>query len=185
MPLRLHEIHPVLAHYPVALLPAAIAADVAGRLRRDPSLAEVGRKLVPAAFATAAATGLAGLLAQGAVKADGPARDLLVTHRTLNIVGTLALAGLAFWRGRLGRPSTAYLAAGLACAGLVTYSAYLGGKMVYVHGVGVEAAGGIAEGRSPEVGAGSGATALETTVQAARDSAADLMAGELAPHLTR
>lgn len=33
----------------------------------------------------------------------------------------------------------------------MTYSAYLGGHMVYAHGVGVEPAGGVKEDQAPEI----------------------------------
>lgn len=89
MTIRIREIHPVLVHFPIALLPLALAADWVGRLVRRPALMELGKKLMPAAAASAALSGAAGLVAQSAVKAEGPAHDLLVTHRNLNI-GLLA-----------------------------------------------------------------------------------------------
>jgi hypothetical protein len=68
---------------------------------------------------------------------------MLVTHRNVNltVVGLTTL--LATWRWRQRAPSPGYLALGLAGVGLLGYSAYLGTKMVYAHGVGVDAAGGI------------------------------------------
>src|SRR3712207_6332084 len=137
MPMRVHEVHPALAHFPVALLPTAVAADLIGRFTDNDSLMDMGRQLMPLAAASVAATGVAGFAAQEAVKTSDVSHDLLVTHRTLNI-GLLALSlGLAAIRARSRRPSAGYLLAGLAGAALVTYSGYLGGRMVYTHGVGV------------------------------------------------
>ena len=138
--MRVHEVHPAIAHFPVALLPTAVAADLVGRLTDDASLMDMGRQLMPLAAASVAAAGIAGFAAQEAVRTSDVSHDILVTHRTLNI-GLLALSvGLAAIRARSRRPSAGYLLAGLAGAALVTYSSYLGGRMVYAHGVGVEPA---------------------------------------------
>ncbi len=143
MAVRLREVHPVVVHAPIALLPLAVVADVLGRVTRRRSLREAGRHLMPVAAVGAAAAALTGLVAQHEVQADGRARDMLVTHRNVNltVVGLTTL--LATWRWRQRAPSSGYLALGLAGVGLLGYSAYLGTKMVYAHGVGVDAAGGI------------------------------------------
>ncbi|MFI5250636.1 MAG: DUF2231 domain-containing protein [Gemmatimonadales bacterium] len=143
MAVRLREVHPAVVHAPIALLPLAVAADVLGRVTGRRSLREAGRHLMPVAAVGAAAAALTGLVAQHEVQADGRARDMLVTHRKVNltVVGLTTL--LATWRWRQRAPSSGYLALGLAGVGLLGYSAYLGTKMVYAHGVGVDAAGGI------------------------------------------
>jgi hypothetical protein len=67
------------------------------------------------------------------------------------------------------------------------YSAYLGGKMVYEHGVGVKPADGLRDGDSPELAPGH---LTEAATRAAADLKAsiaptvdDLKAGRLAPSL--
>ncbi len=185
MPMRVQEVHPALAHFPVALLPTAVAADLIGRLTDNDSLMEMGRQLMPVAAASVAATGIAGFAAQEAVKTRDVSRDLLVTHRTLNI-GLLALSmALAGIRARSRRPGAAYLLAGLAGAALVTYSGYLGGRMVYAHGVGVEPADGIEHERAPEMpreGFGRAAhTSAANVGRAIRHTAQDMAEGQIAP----
>jgi len=143
MAVRVREIHPAVVHAPIALLPLAIAADVLGRLTHRRSLREAGRHLMPLAAVSAAAAALTGLVAQHEVQADGPARDMLVRHRAANL-GVVGLASvLAAWRWRRRTPSSGYLALGLAGVGLIGYSTFLGTKLVYCHGVGVDAMGGI------------------------------------------
>ena len=110
---------------------------------------------------------------------------LLVTHCTLNI-GLLALSvGLAVIRARSRRPSAGYLLAGLVGAALVTYSGYLGGQMVYTHGVGVTPVDGIEPERTPEMphdGFGSAAqTAAGNVGQALKHTAQEMAQGEIAP----
>ena len=104
MPMRVQEVHPAIAHFPVALLPTAVAADLIGTLTDNHSLMEIGRQLMPVAAASVAATDIAGFAAQEAVRTRDVSHDLLVTHRTLNI-GLLALSlGLAAVRARSRRP---------------------------------------------------------------------------------
>jgi hypothetical protein len=74
----------------------------------------------------------------------------LVTHRTLNISSLILGSVLAYMRVRQHKPGYGYLAAGLAMSALLTYSGYLGGRMVYEHGVGVRPANGLQRGRSPQ-----------------------------------
>ncbi len=185
MPMRVHEVHPALAHFPVALLPTAVAADLIGRLTDNDSLMEMGRQLMPVAAASVAATGIAGFAAQEAVKTSEVSHDILVTHRTLNI-GLLALSvGLAAIRARSRRPSAGYLLAGLAGAALVTYSGYLGGRMVYAHGVGVDPADGVEHERAPEMpndGFGRAArTAAGNVGQALKHTVQEMAEGQIAP----
>jgi uncharacterized membrane protein len=185
MPMRVHEVHPALAHFPVALLPTAVAADLIGRLTNNDSLMDMGRQLMPVAAASVAATGIAGFAAQEAVKTSDVSHDILVTHRTLNI-GLLALSvGLAAIRSRSRRPSAGYLLAGLAGAALVTYSGYLGGRMVYAHGVGVGPADGVEPERTPEMpreGFGRAArTAADNVGRAIGHTAHEMAEGQIAP----
>lgn len=185
MPMRVQEVHPAIAHFPVALLPTAVAADLIGTLTNNDSLMEMGRQLMPVAAASVAATGIAGFAAQEAVRTRDVSHDLLVTHRTLNI-GLLALSvGLAAVRSRSRRPSAGYLLAGLAGAALVTYSGYLGGRMVYAHGVGVDPADGVEHERSPEMpydGFGRAArTAVGNVGQALKHTAQAMAEGQIAP----
>lgn len=151
MSMRLQEIHPSLVHFPIALLPTALAADALGRVTGDPGLLELGRRLMPIAAASGLLAGIFGFIAQESVRTDPKASEMLVTHRTLNL-GLVATAGvMAVRRQRMSRPSLGYLALGAGGLAAMMYSAYLGGKMVYARGVGVEPAGGLREGEAPEI----------------------------------
>jgi uncharacterized membrane protein len=151
MSMRLQEVHPALVHYPIALLPTALGADALGRLTGSESLLEIGRRLTPVAAGATLLAGLFGFVAQETVRTDETTEELLATHRTLNI-GLVALAAaLAGKRARMRRPTLGYLAVGAAGIGVMAYSAYLGGTMVYHHGVGVSAAGGLIEEKAPEI----------------------------------
>jgi uncharacterized membrane protein len=151
MAVRLQEVHPSIVHFPVALLPVAVGADLLGRVTGSERLSDVGRVLMPVAAASAAVAAATGLVAQEEVAAEGVARDLLTTHRNLNLSLVTLSTALAAWRWRRETPSAGYLALALAGIGAMTYSAYLGGKMVYEHGVGVKPADGLRDGDSPEL----------------------------------
>lgn len=189
MTMRIQEIHPVIVHFPIALLPTAIAFDALGYLTGDRSLTDTGRRLMPVATMGAALAGVAGLAAQGAVRTEGAAHDHLTTHRTLNVGLTALLALLASDRGRRERPSPGYLLAGLAGIATMAYSTYLGGKMVYGYGVGVEAAGGVREEATPEIRRGNlgqvARAAVSNAAHAVAHAARHAAEGEIAPDLAR
>jgi uncharacterized membrane protein len=186
--MRLQELHPALVHFPIAILPASLAIDAVGRVTDDDSLMSAGRLGIVASAAGALVAGVAGLIAQEGSRFDKESHEILVTHRNLN----LAVIGLTTWmarrRLRADRPSLRYLAAGLAGMGVMSYSAYLGGHMVYEMGVGVKRAGGIVPSRAPRVEPGRAGevarVAASNVVDGIRHAVEDLVRGEVTPRLT-
>lgn len=147
MDFRLHEVHPALVHFPIALMPLSIGADLLGKLTGSPALTRLGRQTIVPAAASALAAGLAGMVAQEHVNLDSDqTRRMLITHRNLNLMATVG-AGILAWRRMAYRPSETpsmrYLGMGMGLLAGLTYSAMLGGEVVYRHGVGVEPADGI------------------------------------------
>jgi uncharacterized membrane protein len=187
MSMRPQELHPAMVHFPIALLPVAVGVDALGRATSNDGLLEAGRRGIAVAAVSAALAGVAGLIAQEASRFDRQGRQLLVTHRTLNL-GLIGLTGwLALRRARRDRPSLAYLMAGAAGIGVMTYSAYLGGHMVYEHGVGVKKARGLRRREAPELRPKEAARAVRVTgrhvARGVRNTARDLARGELVPWL--
>ena len=185
MPPRLQEIHPSIVHFPIAVLPVAIGADLLGRLTGSRTLSEIGRMLMPVAAAGAAVSAVTGLIAQEEVQASGVASDLLVTHRNLNVSLTAITALMAARRWNEDEAGAGYLALGLAGLGALSYSAYLGGKMVYEHGLGVKPADGLRDGDSPALSPSEAPSvarrALDDLKQGAAHALADLKAGRIVP----
>lgn len=184
---RLQELHPSLVHFPIALMPVAIVADLLAHVTGSRRLAEVGRTLMPVAAASAAVASAAGLVAAVEVNAQGKAGDILATHRNMNLSLTAVTTLMAAWRMGEDEPSVGYLALGLAGLGALSYSAYLGGNMVYEHGVGVKPADGLRDPETPQLKPGQ---LGEAARRAAADLKAsipptieDLKAGRLAPSL--
>lgn len=189
MPMRLQEIHPSLVHYPITLLPVSIGSDLLGRVTGSRSLLQMGKWCMALTALTGTASALSGLVAQEEVELTPEARELLITHRTLNIGLVGIAAGMTIRRLRRERPSLRYLLAGLAGVGALYYSAYLGGRMVYGHGVGVAAAGGVRPGHGPELEPGkfgeAARHALDDAREGVRTTARDYARGEFVPAITR
>lgn len=154
MTIRLQEMHPALVHFPIALLPLAVGADAVGSLTGSRSALSFGQKAVCVAAIGAVAAAVTGLIAGEEVNVKGASQDMLMTHRNLNFVATLIAAGLALWRVRRPRPNAAYLGVGASGVGILAYTAYLGGKLVYDVGVGVEPAQGVYRPDAPALKAG-------------------------------
>lgn len=151
MTMRLQEVHPMLTHGAVVALPTAIGVDVAARITDSDQLYRLGRALMPIATTTAAVTAATGLVAEQTVDVEGRGAEMLSLHRTINLgLGGVATA-MSGYRMMRRRPGWGYLSLGLAAIGAMTYSAYLGGNMVYAEGVGVEAAGGLQTKKSPKL----------------------------------
>jgi uncharacterized membrane protein len=189
MTMRIQEIHPASVHFPIALLPTALAVDTLGRLTGNRTLLETGKRGMALVAATAAISGIAGLLAQEASRFDRESHDILATHRTLNLGLILATGVMALRRSRRRSPSAAYLLGGAASIGVMTYSAYLGGHMVYEHGVGVNEAGGLEVSEAPRLLPDRVDRVLEVTKRhlrsGIRHAISDLARGEVVPWLTR
>ncbi len=149
MAVRLQELHPALVHFPIAILPLTVAADVAGRITGDRRLSWLGRWGMLASAASALVAGLAGLIAQEEVNVAGASMDTLITHRNLNLAVVALTSTLAARRIRPDRPGVRYFVAAAAGVGLLLYSGYLGGKVVYEYGVGVGPANGLWQGGGP------------------------------------
>lgn len=187
MAMRLQELHPAIVHFPIALLPTALGADILGRLTGNQTLLDAGRRTMPLVAVSAVVAGIAGLIAQEAVEVEGETHDLLVTHRNLNL-GLIGLTVvMAQKRVRRTRPTAGYLLAGAAGVGLMSYTAYLGGQMVYDHGVGIKPAGGVKNDQAPEIRAENAGEVAQLAARhvehGARHALEHLRQGKIAPAL--
>lgn len=188
MAMRLQEIHPSLVHFPIALLPTSLIADSLGRLTGNRGLLEVGKRTMPVAAASAVVAGIFGLVAQQAVNLSEHSTKQLITHRNINLGAIGLTLAMARQRSRRSKPSLGYLVAGFAGLAAVTYSAYLGGHMVYEHGVGVHKAGGLKEEAAPRLTPHNAAEALHLTSKHLREgtrvTVQEFQEGKLLPWLT-
>jgi uncharacterized membrane protein len=139
MPMRTHELHPSMVHAPLALLPMTAFVDLAAATRpHDRRLDRLGTRLWWTTAGVALATGLAGMAASQEVDpADDRTRDMMFLHGIGNLGLVLAAFGMASFRSRHPSNLTGAIT-GLLASGAAMYTAYLGGEMVYAHGLGVK-----------------------------------------------
>lgn len=137
-----------------ASIPLALGADLLGRATGNQALLSFGQKAICVVPVGALAAAASGLIAGEEVNVEGESRAMLITHRNLNFLATLAATGMAIWRATHRRPIALYLGVGAAGVGIVAYTAYLGGKLVYDTGVGVEPAHGVFRADAPALRAG-------------------------------
>lgn len=146
----LPNLHPAVVHFPIALFPAALFAELLGLvLRRQTWLLRAA-----AALWAAAAVGAFAALRAGEAAADGlTGVPALVqphigehsdwAHWTTWTIGALAVLRLAVlrWEREHARPlpRLLLLAAGLVACAALAKTADLGGALVFRHGVAVRA----------------------------------------------
>lgn len=134
-----HPLHPMMIHFPVAALIGLVGADGAFVYTGDPFWARAGVWLagVGALGGWGASTaGLVDLLTVGRIR-----RLITAWGHAIIAVMMLSLATLN-WMLRLGDPGALIMPWGLGMslltAGFIALAAYLGGRLVYEHAVGVD-----------------------------------------------
>ncbi|MEK7237004.1 MAG: DUF2231 domain-containing protein [Nitrospirota bacterium] len=134
--------HPMLVHFPIALLFASVLFDVASTALTRDSLREAALWLLGLGLLGGIVAAIAGGQAEGAAEKAGVAEALIETHETLayltlGIMAILLLSRLLLRNRFSTRALAAYLV--VATAGLVAVSAtgHTGGNLVYEHGAGV------------------------------------------------
>lgn len=133
-------IHPMLVHFPIALLFASVALDWLGYWLRRPGFTRAGFYTLALGALSA---GLAALAGPDHVVGE-PAVSLLAWHQLfalLTVVLAVALVAIRFFAvdGLTGRGALGYLGATLVLLAVVSLTGYYGGEMTYHQGVGVTA----------------------------------------------
>lgn len=167
----LPNIHPLLVHFPIALLPTALALELVGLLRARPWWASRAAVvlLILAAVLTYAAYEAGEEAAEGLTRVPPAAQPALAEHDAaaswalrLTVLALLLRIAVAFH----GRSRVAWYRAERGLSAMVTalavvavaWTADLGGRLVYDHGLAVRAMPALTK---PEV-EGSMPTADET-----------------------
>jgi uncharacterized membrane protein len=135
-----HPLHPMMIHFPVAALIALVAADAAYVYGGDPFWARAGVWLSGVGALGGWAASLAGLV--DLLTVTRIRRLITAWGHALIAVMMLSLATLN-WLLRLGEDPGALvrpwgLGMSLLTAGFIALAAYLGGRLVYEHAVGVD-----------------------------------------------
>lgn len=155
------NIHPVLVHFTYALLMTSAFSFVASSFsfanRWRDSLQHAADWMLFFGAVAVIATVAAGLQAYYSVSHDGPSHAAMTTHRNWAALTAIAALTLAAWRfvKRAAKPGPLFSVLLLAAAGLLTVTAWWGGKLVYGYGLGVKSMPAITgEGHDHEHGPG-------------------------------
>lgn len=137
--------HPAAVHFPIALGMMAALMLLAVRLKpAHVGWSATARLLLLLAAIGAVLASALGWHAFSTVEHDAAGHVVMLRHRDWALSTTLLLAVLAVWDGwrqRAGQPVHGALLPGmLLISGALAITGWLGGEMVYRHGVGVAAA---------------------------------------------
>lgn len=158
-------VHPAIVHYPIALVPVSVVADLLARVTSSASLRAAGWWALLGAAVGAALALVAGLSDMSREKIGHAAHGRVHRHMKVGFVLFTLIAGLTVWRWLIyaelrSGPGWGYLAAAAVVLALTIFQGWLGGKLVYSDGVGVAPTGqgtkppGEAQGREAKVEAG-------------------------------
>jgi len=139
---ELINIHPLFVHFPIALLLACVFLYVMGMILKKENLLIAGKWSLYLGTLSAALAVWTGLHAEETVQHGGDTHQILMAHQYLGI-GILVLSALlSLWiifskanvpaRGR-----AFFMVALLTLAAVLMQQADLGGRMVFLNGVGV------------------------------------------------
>jgi uncharacterized membrane protein len=135
----LPNLHPLLVHFPIALLPVSVALDLLGVVtgRRDAQSA--GRWMLWLGTLGAALAVFTGHEAAEALRVGAAAGALMATHHDVAMGVLAAAAALSLWRLVAPEPRwrAVYLVVAVGLLAALVVVSDLGGQMVFRHGVAV------------------------------------------------
>ena len=138
------NLHPLIVHFPIALLLSYVALDWAGKIWKKEALEHAAWYSLLLGLAGTVFTLITGLLAAQSIPADSPALATATLHKFLGL-GTLIVFGmltLCTWRNR-GKYTPAkkvlHTVIQLIGVGLILAVGFFGGELVYTFGIGVSA----------------------------------------------
>ena len=135
-------IHPMVIHFTIAIIYLTTLAGLIGLfVKKDGFYPKVFFLLLTLSIVATLAAGVAGVISEYYVSVSGTVANMLETHKNYGeFTGVLLVFawGLQWLAQRKGaRVSTAALGLCVAATVLVSITGFLGGSMVYDHGLGV------------------------------------------------
>jgi uncharacterized membrane protein len=134
-----HPLHPILIPYPFALLTSATAFDVAARATGREDLSPTAHHISKAGLACALVAALPGIIDYfGTVPRRSRAKKIATAHALLNVSALTCFALAESSRDDGRRLSKQGLVLSLAGTAILSYSGWLGGKLIYHESIGVD-----------------------------------------------
>lgn len=140
-PFPMESAHPLVVHFPIALLLTAVALDAAAAVVKRPGLRRIALWNLTLGTLAAGLAVLTGLRAAEIAKHSFEIHQVMELHERLGIT-TLSLGALVtVWRLVRRDALRAWervltMALLVVLAGTLAYGAHLGGRLVYAFGVG-------------------------------------------------
>lgn len=136
-------LHPILVHFPLALLPLSATADMIGLFLHIVSLSHAAVWTLLAAAAASLATVVAGFYDMYRAPLSEDTHVRVHRHMRIGLVLATAIIGLAIWRGVIFLHDAVvpiyYLDLAALSVALAAFQGWLGGELVYGDGVFVRA----------------------------------------------
>jgi uncharacterized membrane protein len=138
----MHPIHPMLVHFPIALLSAAVFFDLLGRKWRTEECRIASLYTLVLGFAGAALSVVSGTMAEDAAEHSGVPERAIEIHEMLGFAAFWVFAGLlglrlVTWLGWIHEQRMVALLLGIVGVVLMLVASYYGGSLVYDYGAGV------------------------------------------------
>lgn len=141
----LAELHPYLVHFPIALLTVGFLFDVASLFSSRLPFRQMGATLLVIGVVVAGAAVLTGDQAMDAAEHAGVHKHIIEPHEESATVTLFLFLGLLIARILLRKRESAwlwrgYLVVALLAVFMLLRTGYLGGKLVFEHGIAVKRA---------------------------------------------
>lgn len=140
-PIRLggHPLHPAIVHFPIALWTVAVGADLAGWATGQPHWWFASEVCLGLGVVAGLVAMVAGALDYAALPQRHPAQDTAVRHMLWMVAAWSLFAISLVARGipGSGPPPPWAIAVALVGVAVMAYGGWMGGQLVYRHGVGV------------------------------------------------
>lgn len=136
------NVHPLVVHFPIALLTVSFLFDLVGLFARQSSFERVGWWTLVCGMAGLVLAVISGVLAEKSVVIPLEAASTFATHEQIAFLASSLYALLGLWRvgtRTLIPERRRWVYVGLSCLGmlLIWIGAWHGGELVYSYGVGV------------------------------------------------
>lgn len=138
----MHPIHPMLVHFPIALLSVSVLLDLSAQRWRPEECRVASLYTLVLGLAGALLSVASGAMAEEAVEHSGVPERVLEIHETLGFATFWIFAGLlglrtVVWLGWMRERAVLSLALGFAGVVVLLVASYFGGSLVYDYGAGV------------------------------------------------